>query len=137
MRKKKRKKHTKIITKIVLFSGILIGGGIGIVTIMNRNVPEKRLMEYMKYIESIPCTFIVFRCSILFYAAELQNCCTAQPLFPNPLPVRAPTTCFCRSAQGKPCRFFADKPIYPENYFREAEFQFSLTKTWAYPKEYQ
>ena len=50
MRKKKRKKHTKIITKIVLFSGILIGGGIGIVTIMNRNVPEKRLMEYMKYI---------------------------------------------------------------------------------------
>lgn len=28
MRKKKRKKHTKIITKIVLFSGILIGGGI-------------------------------------------------------------------------------------------------------------
>ena len=51
MRKKKRKKHTKTITKIVLFSGILIGGGIGIVTIMNRNVPEKRLMEYMKYIE--------------------------------------------------------------------------------------
>ena len=51
MRKKKRKKHTKIITKIVLFSGILIGGGIGIVTIMNCNVPEKRLMEYMKYIE--------------------------------------------------------------------------------------
>ena len=50
MRKKKRKKHTKIITKIVLFSGILIGGGIGIVTIMNCNVPEKRLMEYMKYI---------------------------------------------------------------------------------------
>ena len=48
MRKKKRKKHTKIITKIVLFSGILIGGGIGIVTIMNCNVPEKRLMEYMK-----------------------------------------------------------------------------------------
>ena len=34
MRKKKRKKHTKIITKIVLFSGILIGGGIGIVTVM-------------------------------------------------------------------------------------------------------
>ncbi|URW85896.1 hypothetical protein M5E86_20240 [Blautia wexlerae] len=29
----------------------MIGGGIGIVTIMNRNVPEKRLMEYMKYIE--------------------------------------------------------------------------------------
>ena len=27
MRKKKRKKHTKTITKIVLFSGILIGGG--------------------------------------------------------------------------------------------------------------
>lgn len=51
MRKTKRKKHTKTITKIVLFSGILIGGGIGIVTIMNRNVPEKRLMEYMKYIE--------------------------------------------------------------------------------------
>ena len=51
MRKKKRKKHTKTITKIVLFSGILIGGGIGIVTIMNCNVPEKRLMEYMKYIE--------------------------------------------------------------------------------------
>ena len=51
MRKKKRKKLTKIITKIVLFSGILIGGGIGIVTIMNCNVPEKRLMEYMKYIE--------------------------------------------------------------------------------------
>ena len=51
MRKKKRKKHTKTITKIVLFSGILIGGGIGIVTTMNRNVPEKRLMEYMKYIE--------------------------------------------------------------------------------------
>ena len=49
MRKKKRKKHTKIITKIVLFSGILIGGEIGIVTIMNCNVPEKRLMEYMKY----------------------------------------------------------------------------------------
>ena len=45
MRKKKRKKHTKIITKIVLFSGILIGGGIGIVTIMNYNVPEKRLNE--------------------------------------------------------------------------------------------
>ena len=44
-RKKKRKKLTKIITKIVLFSGILIGGEIGIVTIMNRNVPEKRLME--------------------------------------------------------------------------------------------
>ena len=41
MRKKKRKKHTKIITKIVLFSGILIGGGIGIVTIMNCNVPKK------------------------------------------------------------------------------------------------
>ena len=37
MRKKKRKKHTKIITKIVLFSGILIGGEIGIVTIMNCN----------------------------------------------------------------------------------------------------
>ena len=53
MRKKKRKKHTKIITKIVLFSGILIGGEIGIVTIMNCNVPEKRLMEYMKYIENI------------------------------------------------------------------------------------
>ena len=51
MRKKKRKKLTKIITKIVLFSGILIGGEIGIVTIMNCNVPEKRLMEYMKYIE--------------------------------------------------------------------------------------
>ena len=51
MRKTKRKKHTKTITKIVLFSGILIGGGIGIVTIMNCNVPEKRLMEYMKYIE--------------------------------------------------------------------------------------
>ena len=34
MRKTKRKKHTKTITKIVLFSGILIGGGIGIVTIM-------------------------------------------------------------------------------------------------------
>ena len=33
------------ITKIVLFSGILIGGEIGIVTIMNCNVPEKRLME--------------------------------------------------------------------------------------------
>ena len=28
MRKTKRKKHTKTITKIVLFSGILIGGGI-------------------------------------------------------------------------------------------------------------
>ena len=53
MRKKKRKKHTKIITKIVLFSGILIGGGSGIVTIMNCNVPEKRLMEYMKYIEKL------------------------------------------------------------------------------------
>ena len=53
MRKTKRKKHTKTITKIVLFSGILIGGGIGIVTIMNRNVPEKRLMEYMKYIENV------------------------------------------------------------------------------------
>ena len=53
MRKTKRKKHTKTITKIVLFSGILIGGGIGIVTIMNRNVPEKRLMEYMKYIEKL------------------------------------------------------------------------------------
>ncbi len=49
--KNERKKHTKTITKIVLFSGILIGGEIGIVTIMNRNVPEKRLMEYMKYIE--------------------------------------------------------------------------------------
>jgi len=45
MRKKKRKKHTKTITKIVLFSGILIGGGIGIVTIMNRNVPEKKQHE--------------------------------------------------------------------------------------------
>ena len=52
MRKTKRKKHTKTITKIVLFSGILIGGGIGIVTIMNRNVPEKRLMEYMMSISS-------------------------------------------------------------------------------------
>ena len=51
MRKTKRKKRTKTITKIVLFSGILIGGGIGIVTIMNRNVPEKRLREYMKDIE--------------------------------------------------------------------------------------
>ena len=51
MRKKKRKKHTKIITKIVLFSGILIGGGIGIVTIMNCNVTAKRLMQYMNYIE--------------------------------------------------------------------------------------
>ncbi len=51
MRKKKRKKHTKIITKIVLFSGILIGGEIGIVTIMNCNVPEKRLMEYMNILK--------------------------------------------------------------------------------------
>ena len=47
MRKTKRKKHTKTITKIVLFSGILIGGGIGIVTIMNRNVPEKGEYEQM------------------------------------------------------------------------------------------
>ena len=46
MRKTKRKKHTKTITKIVLFSGILIGGGIGIVTIMNRNVPDKKLYRH-------------------------------------------------------------------------------------------
>ena len=31
-KKEKEKKHTKIITKIVLFSGILIGGEIGIVS---------------------------------------------------------------------------------------------------------
>ena len=37
MRKKKRKKHTKIITKIVLFSGILIGGGIGMNILVARN----------------------------------------------------------------------------------------------------
>ena len=51
MRKRKEKNTRRLLQKIVLFSGILIGGGIGIVTIMNCNVPEKRLMEYMKYIE--------------------------------------------------------------------------------------
>lgn len=49
--KKEKKKTHEDYHKIVLFSGILIGGEIGIVTIMNCNVPEKRLMEYMKYIE--------------------------------------------------------------------------------------
>ena len=56
MRKKKRKKHTKIITKIVLVSGILIGGGIGIVTIMNCN--------------AVSYTQLVWKCSERYYESN-------------------------------------------------------------------
>ena len=79
MRKKKRKKHTKIITKIVLFSGILIGGGIGIVTIMNCNVPEKRLMEYMKYIEK--GEYEPFGCNFKTYLGDEKHSCANHCMF--------------------------------------------------------